>query len=124
MSLRPGSDARWPDELRKAFRLAAGDHVGNVLETVTAGETLRVSGPDGLNSGSLGSAGRPEKDRGVEEFASLKANQNIKRFHKVALVDLAVGDQVVRGGYVIGIASCPIRRGDWVHIHNLKSQRA
>ncbi|MFD1789728.1 UxaA family hydrolase [Sphingomonas floccifaciens] len=41
--------------------------------------------------------------------------------HKVALVDMASGDPVVKFGIPIGTASTDIARGDWVHLHNCTS---
>ncbi len=39
--------------------------------------------------------------------------------HKFALVDLSVGAQAVKYGYPIGNVTQPVKRGDWVHSHNL-----
>ena len=41
--------------------------------------------------------------------------------HKVALVDIAEGAAIVKYGVTIGIATRPIRRGEWVHLHNCRS---
>ena len=41
--------------------------------------------------------------------------------HKVALRDIAVGDKVYKFGCPIGSATVPIRAGQHVHTHNLKS---
>ncbi|MGC4030381.1 MAG: SAF domain-containing protein [Tepidisphaeraceae bacterium] len=35
--------------------------------------------------------------------------------------DLAAGDPVIKFGVPIGRASRPIRRGEWVHLHNCDS---
>src|SRR5579862_1755506 len=43
--------------------------------------------------------------------------------HKVALADLAVGDTVIKYGQDIGRVVQPIRKGDHVHTHNLKTKR-
>ena len=40
---------------------------------------------------------------------------------KVARCDLAPGDKVLKYGAVIGSATAIIRRGDVVHLHNMKS---
>lgn len=40
--------------------------------------------------------------------------------HKVALVQLAKGDEVFKYGEVIGRCSRDISRGEWVHTHNLE----
>ena len=48
-------------------------------------------------------------------FASgLTLAEAVPEGHKVALVDLAVGDAIVRYGSVIGYAAAPLRRGEWV----------
>jgi altronate hydrolase len=43
----------------------------------------------------------------------------IPRGHKVALHDLAAGDEVHKYGQLIGVATQPIRAGEHVHTHNL-----
>jgi altronate hydrolase len=39
--------------------------------------------------------------------------------HKLALRDIAAGDPVRKYGFTIGHATRPIRRGEWVHSHNV-----
>jgi (2R)-sulfolactate sulfo-lyase subunit alpha len=43
--------------------------------------------------------------------------------HKVALRDLASGEQVVKYGIAIGRATRDIRAGEHVHVHNIKGER-
>lgn len=43
--------------------------------------------------------------------------------HKLALCDIACGDQITKYGEEIGVASCDIRAGEYVHVHNLDSMR-
>lgn len=43
--------------------------------------------------------------------------------HKVALCDLAAGEQVTKYGIAIGRATQNIRAGEHVHVHNLKGER-
>lgn len=43
--------------------------------------------------------------------------------HKVALVDVAEGEQVIKYGVPIGRATRDIRPGEHVHTHNLKGER-
>ncbi len=50
-------------------------------------------------------------------------NQDVPIGHKVALQDLAVGDTVIKYGEDIGRVTAPIRKGDHVHTHNLKTKR-
>jgi altronate dehydratase small subunit len=47
--------------------------------------------------------------------------ENISRGHKVALRDIAAGEAVLKFGVRIGHATQPIKRGTWVHLHNLAS---
>lgn len=53
----------------------------------------------------------------------LLVEQDVPRGHKVALMDIAEGADVIRYGEVIGVATAPIRRGQHVHVHNLISRR-
>jgi (2R)-sulfolactate sulfo-lyase subunit alpha len=50
-------------------------------------------------------------------------NQDVPIGHKVALEDLAVGDTVIKYGQDIGRVVAPVRKGDHVHTHNLKTKR-
>ena len=43
--------------------------------------------------------------------------------HKIALRDFAEGDTVTKYGQDIGRVVAPIKRGDHVHVHNLKTKR-
>lgn len=49
----------------------------------------------------------------------LIARQTLPRGHKVALRDVAMGQELRKFGQVIGLASAPIHAGDHVHLHNL-----
>lgn len=42
--------------------------------------------------------------------------------HKIAARDMLVGEKVLKYGVPIGLASQPIRCGEHVHLHNLKSE--
>jgi (2R)-sulfolactate sulfo-lyase subunit alpha len=61
----------------------------------------------------------------TEDNSELRAvaNQDVPIGHKIALRDLAVGDTVIKYGQDIGRVVSPIRRGDHVHTHNLKTKR-
>ncbi len=49
-------------------------------------------------------------------------NENISLGHKFALKDIKEGDLVKKYGHSIGIATVDIKKGDWIHTHNLVSQ--
>ncbi len=52
---------------------------------------------------------------------SIEVRDAIGLGHKVALVDIAVGEPVLKYGQIIGFASKAIAAGSHVHVHNLKA---
>lgn len=54
-------------------------------------------------------------------FEGVAAKTDIPQSHKMALNGLAENDQVVKYGFPIGHATCPIAPGEWVHTHNMKT---
>lgn len=46
---------------------------------------------------------------------------DIPQGHKFALTDIAEGAPVIKYGCAIGVAKEPIKKGGWVHTHNLKT---
>lgn len=44
--------------------------------------------------------------------------------HKVALIDIAQGNDILKYAEIIGVASRNIRAGEHVHVHNVESIRA
>ncbi|MDR2442623.1 MAG: UxaA family hydrolase [Deltaproteobacteria bacterium] len=53
----------------------------------------------------------------------LKVIGNIPYGHKIALSDIAPGAQILKYGESIGAASKAIKKGEYVHVHNLDSMR-
>lgn len=43
--------------------------------------------------------------------------------HKIALQDIAKGEPIMKYGESIGAASHDIKKGDYVHIHNMDAMR-
>lgn len=87
-----------------ALALHRDDNVATALQALPAGMTARVAG-----GGSL---------------ASVRLRESIALCHKFALCDLAQGAVITKYGESIGRAARPIRAGEHVHTHNLKSNRA
>jgi (2R)-sulfolactate sulfo-lyase subunit alpha len=48
---------------------------------------------------------------------------NVPLGHKLALSDVPANADVIEYGLRIGIATKDIRRGDYVHVHNVRSAR-
>ncbi len=53
----------------------------------------------------------------------LKAMADVPIGHKVALKDLKSGDTAIKYGEDIGRMVADVRKGDHVHVHNLKTKR-
>ncbi len=85
---------------RRAIWLNAKDNVATALEPLGAGEEVEVS---------LG-----------EEAQTVKLRDAIPLAHKFALMDIGEGGRVIKYGMPIGGATQAIRKGEYVHDHNLK----
>jgi altronate dehydratase small subunit len=83
----------------RCFQIQPQDNVATMIEDATAGLVELVG------------ATREQ----------ITAGEDILRGHKIALRDIAVNEAVVKFGVRIGHATQPIKRGAWVHLHNLAS---
>lgn len=54
---------------------------------------------------------------------NVKAKSDIPQYHKIALMDISVGSNVMKYGQIIGIATKDILAGEHVHVHNIESTR-
>ena len=54
---------------------------------------------------------------------TFKALNDIPIGHKIALKDFAVGDTVFKYGVDIGKVVSPIKKGEHLHVHNVKTKR-
>ena len=85
-----------------AFQVHASDNVATLLGEAAAGAPLQIVGP--------------------APNSNLTACEKIELGHKVALMAIPKGALVVKFGIVIGIAMRPVEPGEWVHLHNCRSQ--
>jgi len=60
---------------------------------------------------------------GRQQKARIVLRDNIPLNHKFAAVDIRAGETIVKYGFSIGRASCNIRKGQCVHVHNIESNR-
>ncbi len=51
----------------------------------------------------------------------LKPRGEVPAGHKLALRDIAEGERIIKYGFPIGIAAKPIKKGEWVHVHNVRT---
>ncbi|MDO5538869.1 MAG: altronate dehydratase family protein [Eubacteriales bacterium] len=83
--------------MQKFVKINANDVVGVALKPLTKGSTLNVAGQD------------------------VTLLEDIPQAHKFALQDIAAGEKVYKYGFPIGVAKEDIKKGAWVHTHNLKT---
>jgi (2R)-sulfolactate sulfo-lyase subunit alpha len=59
----------------------------------------------------------------TNERLTATARMDIPLGHKIALKDFKPGDTVIKYGCDIGRVVAPIKAGEHVHVHNLKTKR-
>jgi altronate hydrolase len=87
-----------------AIRIDEQDNVAMAMEALSQGETLSVLSDEAQ-----------EVDR-----VTVTADVPLP-YHKVALAGIEEGDPILKYGEIIGYATAPIGRGEWVHLHNVES---
>ncbi|EGY25476.1 SAF domain protein [Desulfovibrio sp. A2] len=58
-----------------------------------------------------------------DKTIGFKVRNDIPIGHKLALKDLSVGDTVIKYGTDIGKVVAPIKKGEHLHVHNVKTKR-
>jgi altronate dehydratase small subunit len=91
--------------MKKAIMMNEKDNVATALVGIVAGEMVEV----------VSSA--------QEVLQQVMVKDAIPLGHKIALANMANGDEVIKYGETIGKASRDISVGDYVHIHNVESIR-
>lgn len=81
-----------------------GDHVGVAVRDLSAGDTR----------------GETLDNQSPVDVA---VTEDVPLGHKVALEDVASGADVIEYGLRIGVATADIRKGQHVHVHNVRSAR-
>ena len=92
-------------ERKLAVQVQPVDNVASIFAEVQAGDVVEVM----ARNGSIDPIG---------------VHEEIPYGHKLALRDIQKGETVLKYGESIGIATMDIKRGDYVHVHNLDSARA
>jgi altronate dehydratase small subunit len=86
-----------------ALKIMPCDSVATVLEDVHSGDVITVK----------------DKSGNTEQVI---ARADIPFGHKIAVGELNVGNEVLKYGESLGVATKKIIIGDYVHTHNLESQ--
>jgi len=91
--------------MKKALQIDERDNVATMTSDAEGGEAVEVISPGG------------------EVLCTPETLEEVPFGHKIALEPLGKGDAIVKYGEVIGVASRPIKAGEWVHTHNVESAR-
>lgn len=81
------------------LRMSRADNVVTAINDVDAGTAIKYNGD------------------------KIEVRESIPFGHKIALVKLRPGEEVLKYGEIIGQATEQIDPGEWVHTHNCKSTR-
>ncbi len=65
-------------------------------------------------------AGETAVARGGQGFPVL---EEIPPSHKIALQDISSGEEIIKYGETVAVSTRHIKKGEWVHTHNLESAR-
>ena len=84
-----------------------------------AKDTVAVVVVEGVTAGMTLNGWIMDEDRMIE----VQAKQDIPIGHKVALVDMAPGDTVIKYGIDMGKVVAPALKGQHAHVHNIKTKR-
>lgn len=79
------------------LKINEGDNVAVAIETIPEGTKVLV---------------------GAEEITAVT---EIPAGHKMALRDLPEGEKVIKYGYPIGYTKAAVRKGEWIHTHNVRT---
>ena len=79
------------------------DNVATVLNNIKKGDTIML--------------------RGLNLDDQIISNDDIPRGHKIALININKGEYIIKYGEIIGMAIKDIKKGDYVHTHNIDSIR-
>ena len=58
-----------------------------------------------------------------DKTVKIQSINNIPLGHKIALKDFKVGDAILKYGHDIGKVVASIKKGDHVHVHNVKTKK-
>lgn len=91
--------------MKKAIMMETQDNVATAISTISVGDEVEI-----LSSKQ-------------ELVQRIKAKDTLPLGHKIALSDIKKGGEIRKYGAIIGRALKDIALGEYVHIHNVKSNR-
>lgn len=90
--------------MKRAIRMNESDYVATLLENAQKNDEVGIY------------------DAENEMLYTMRAEENIPFGNKIALKEMAAGEDVIKYGAVIGACTQSIKIGKLVHVHNVKSK--
>ena len=59
----------------------------------------------------------------AQRMEGFPALEGIPASHKIALRDIAEEEEIIKYGEIVAVSIRDIKKGEWVHTHNLESKR-
>lgn len=85
--------------MKRALKIDPRDNVAVVIDEVKAGNEVSINAD------------------------VIIAKSDIEMPHKIALKDIKAGEYAIKYGEVFGYATEDISKGDYVHVHNIDSEK-
>ena len=58
-----------------------------------------------------------------DDTVTIQSKNGIRLGHKIAMIDFKEGDTILKYGHDIGKVVKPIKKGEHVHVHNVKTKK-
>ena len=58
-----------------------------------------------------------------DDTVTIQSKNEIRLGHKIAMIDFKEGDTILKYGHDIGKVVKPIKKGEHVHVHNVKTKK-
>ena len=58
-----------------------------------------------------------------DDTVTIQSENEIRLGHKIAMIDFKEGDTILKYGHDIGKVVKPIKKGEHVHVHNVKTKK-
>jgi len=85
---------------------------------------LRINTADNVAVATVAlAAGQEACFRDSDSETCIRTNADVPIYHKICIRDIAKGEHIIKYGESLGIALSDIKAGDYVHTHNLQSER-
>lgn len=91
--------------MKTALQINVRDNVATATNRIEQDEKVQIISPEG------------------ETVLITESRDNIPFGHKIAIKPFSEGEEILKYGETIGLASKKIKMGEWVHVHNVVSAR-